>query len=270
GRRGGTVVFVVPDFVPTLGGTTRQTQNQARELAARGYDVVIVTQRVEPQWPRAEIVDGIRVRRVGLSSRTRLRMKLLVLSVALWLRRRRNDIAAVNVIMYPDFVVSAALAGVADRTVMCWAGLGDATDTIGGASTVRAPLRSVRRRALSQAAQVALTPALRHELDDLGIGHDVTVIPTPVDVNEFRPATPSERTEARDALRIDETDFVIAYTGHLRGLKRVERLAEAFALLVTSGRPARLLLVGSTRADLLDRPTKLREQLDREEVRDRI
>jgi glycosyltransferase involved in cell wall biosynthesis len=269
-RRGGTVVFVVPDYKPTLGGTTRQTHNQARELMARGYDVVVVTQRLEPHWARAEVHNGLRVRRIGPSGRTGLRMKLLVLAIGTWLRRHRDEIAVVNVIMYPDFVVSAALAGVADRTVMCWAGLGDATDTIGGSSPIRAPLRAIRRRALSRAAQVALTPALQHELDDLGLGHDASVIPTPVDITEFRPATADERAEARRALRIDEQDFVIAYTGHLRGLKRVERLVEAFAHLVASGRPARLLLVGSTREDLLDRPTALREQLDRVELRGRI
>ncbi len=130
-RRAGTIVFVVPDFEPTLGGTTRQTHNQASELRARGYDVLVLTQRLELHWPRSERRNGLPLRRVGPSGRTFLRMKLLVLSVARWLRRHRDHIAVVNVIMYPDFVVSAALAGLADRTVMCWAGLGDATDTVG-------------------------------------------------------------------------------------------------------------------------------------------
>jgi glycosyltransferase involved in cell wall biosynthesis len=197
-------------------------------------------------------------------------MKLLVLSVSRWMRRNRDDIAVVNVIMYPDFVVSAALAGLGHRTVMCWAGLGDATDTVGTSGFLRAPLRAIRRRALSRTAQVALTPALHDELDRLGLGHDVTIIPTPVDVEAFRPPTPEERTAARTALGIPDDELVIAYTGHLRALKRVELLVDAFGRLVASGRPARLLLVGSSRHDLVDRPIALQEELDRLAERDRV
>jgi glycosyltransferase involved in cell wall biosynthesis len=269
-RRSGTIVFVVPDYEPTLGGTTRQTQNQARELQARGYDVLVLTQRLQAHWPRSEVRDGIRLRRIGPSGRTLLRMKLLVLSVAWWLRKHRDDIAVVNAIMYPDFVVSASLAGLGDRTVMCWAGLGDATDTVGTLGPLRAPLRTARRHALSQGAQVALTPALHDELDRLGLGRDVSVIPTPVDIEAFRPPTADERLEARRALGVQEDELVVAYTGHLRALKRVERLVEAFGLLVASGRPARLLLVGSPRDDLGDQPVALQQELDRLAERDRV
>jgi glycosyltransferase involved in cell wall biosynthesis len=269
-RRGGSIVFVVPDFEPTLGGTTRQTQNQALELCRRGHDVVVLTQQLEMHWPRAESRGAVRIRRVGPPGRTVVRMKLLVLSVAWWLRRHRDEIAIVNPIMYPDFVVSAALAGLGDRTVMCWAGLGDATDTIGTSAVVRAPLRAVRRRALGRAAQVALTPALREELDRVALGRDVTIIPTPVDLDAFRPPNASERGESRHALGVRDDEFVIAYTGHLRALKRVERLVAAFGLLVASGRPARLLLVGSSREDLVDDPDALRSALDRFPAREHV
>jgi glycosyltransferase involved in cell wall biosynthesis len=269
-RRGGSIVFVVPDFEPTLGGTTRQAQNQARELRARGHDVVILTQQLELHWPRDETRGGVQVRRVGPPGRSLLRMKLLVLSMAWWLHRHRDEIAVVNPIMYPDFVVSSALAGLGERTVMCWAGLGDATDTIGTSAVVRAPLRTVRRRALARAAQVALTPALRDELGRLALARDVTIIPTPVDIDAFRPPTSDERAQARRALGVHDDELVIAYTGHLRALKRVERLVAAFGLLVESGRPARLLLVGSAREDLVDEPAALRAELDRFPARDRV
>jgi glycosyltransferase involved in cell wall biosynthesis len=269
-RRAGTIVFVVPDYEPTLGGTTRQARNQARELRARGYDVEILTQRLELHWPRSEVHNGLRVRRVTPSGRTFLRMKLLVLSVSRWLRRHRDDIAVVNVIMYPDFVVSAVLAGLGTRTVMCWAGLGDATDTVGTRGPLRAPLRAIRRGALSRAAQVALTPALHDELGRLGLGRDVSVIPTPVDIDEFRPPDAAQRSAARRALGVDDDELVIAYTGHLRALKRVERLVEAFGQLVASGRPARLVLVGSSRDDFVDRPTSFFEALGQSPARDRV
>jgi glycosyltransferase involved in cell wall biosynthesis len=269
-RRDGSIVFVVPDFEPTLGGTTRQAHNQASELRRRGHDVIVLTQHLEMHWPRAETRGGVRVRRVGPPGRTPLRMKALVLSTAWWLRRHRDEIAIVNPIMYPDFVVSASLAGLADRTVMCWAGLGDATDTIGTRAFTRAPLRALRRYALARSAQVALTPALRDELSRVALGGDVTIIPTPVDVDAYRPPTAAERTAARHTLGLRDDEFVVAYTGHLRALKRVERLVSAIELLVAAGEPAQLLLVGSSREDLVDDPLALRTQLDREPLRDRI
>jgi hypothetical protein len=83
---------------------------------------------------------------------------------------------------------------------MCWAGLGDATDTVGTDGAWRAPLRGIRRQALVRGAQVALTAALQEELDALHLGRDVTIIPTPVDVADFRPPSEVERAAARRSL----------------------------------------------------------------------
>ena len=124
-------------------------------------------------------------------------MKLLVLRLAWWLRRHRRSIDVVQVIMYPDFVLSAWLAGLGDRTVMCWAGLGDATDVLAPtARPVRALVRAVRRRAMQRVMHVALTPALRDELTAIGIDK-VALIPTPVDLDDFHPPTAQERARRR-------------------------------------------------------------------------
>ena len=55
-----------------------------------------------------------------------------------------------------------------DVAVMCWAGKGDATDTLGpDIGARRAPLRALRRWALRRAAHVGLTDAIREELAPL-------------------------------------------------------------------------------------------------------
>jgi glycosyltransferase involved in cell wall biosynthesis len=197
-------------------------------------------------------------------------MKLLVLRVAWWLRRHRRSIDVVQVIMYPDFVLSAWLGGLGDRTVMCWAGLGDATDVLAPtARPVRALVRAVRRHAMQRVMHVALTPALRDELTEIGI-NKIAVIPTPVDLDDFRPPTSDERADARQQLGIADDQFAIVYTGHLRALKRVDRLVEAFALRVRAGSDARLFLVGDSRADLDDRRAALRAQVKRAGLEDRV
>jgi len=265
-----SVVFAVPDFEPTIGGTTRQSRNQAEALAARGGAVTIVTQRLEPTWPRREHRGAVAVRRLGPTHRNGTAMKLLVLRMAWWLRRHRRSIDVVQVIMYPDFVLSAWLAGMSKRTVMCWAGLGDATDVLAPTSRpVRALVRAGRRRVMRRSVHVALTPALRDELTAVGIDK-VVVIPTPVDLETFQPPTPEQRGDARRKLGISDDQFVIVYTGHLRALKRVDRLIDGFALRVRAGVDARLFIAGDSRADLDDRRAALRAQVTRLGLDDRV
>jgi glycosyltransferase involved in cell wall biosynthesis len=265
-----TVVFAVPDFEPTIGGTTRQSRNQAEALAARGGTVTIVTQRLERSWRRRERIGSVTVRRLGPTHRDSTAMKLLVLRLAWWLRRHRRSIDVVQVIMYPDFVLSAWLAGLSDRTVMCWAGLGDATDVLAPTGRpARALVRAARRRVMQRATHVALTPALRDELIAIGI-EKVAVIPTPVDLDAFHPPDPDERSAARRDLGITDDQFAVVYTGHLRALKRVDRLIDAFALRVRAGADARLFLVGDSRADLDDRRAALRAQVKRIGLEDRV
>jgi glycosyltransferase involved in cell wall biosynthesis len=265
-----SVVFAVPDFEPTIGGTTRQSRNQAEALAARGGNVTIVTQRLDRSWPRRERSGAVAVRRLGPMTRDSTAMKLLVLRLAWWLRRHRHSIDVVQVIMYPDFVLSAWLAGLSDRTVMCWAGLGDATDVLAPTGRpVRALVRAARRRVMSRAMHVALTPALHEELTAVGIDK-VAVIPTPVDLGAFHPPDPDERRTARQALGIGDGQFAVVYTGHLRALKRVDRLVEAVALRLRAGADIRLFLVGDSRADLDDRSAALRAQVKRTGLEDRV
>ena len=66
------MIFAVPDFDPSVGGTTRQTRVQAEALARRGYRVAVVTRRLVADWPAHELVDGLEVFRIGPPGRGRL------------------------------------------------------------------------------------------------------------------------------------------------------------------------------------------------------
>ncbi len=255
-------VFAVPDYLPTIGGTTRQTANQARALHERGWHVDVLTQRIDHRWPRVQRVEGIEVHRLRPASRHRWAMKLVVFRAWVWLRRHRDAIDVVNVVMYPDFAVAAILAGLGDRVVMCWAGLGDATDTLAVPGLgVRHALARARLRLLRGVVNVALTPALVEELARCGIPDDVEVVPIPLDTSRFRPPTAVERDAARRDLGISPDAFVVAYVGHLRALKRVDRLVTAFAHVHAAVPHAHLVVVGGSRSDLEDETHALRAQV---------
>ncbi len=253
-----TIVFMVPDYEPTTGGTTRQTRNLALTLTSQGHHVTVITQRLERAWSVTETIEGIDVVRLGPPSRRGLSMKLLVLHVALWLRLNRKRIVVSTTIMYPDFVVAAHAAGIADTAVMVWAGLGDATDTLAlNQSRARNALARLRRRALRCASHIALSKSISDELQGLNFGVSPHVIPTPVDPGMFSPPEPAQRDAARSSLGIAPSTLVVLYAGHLRALKRVDLLIEAFRQLCDSGTEAHLFILGGSREDLQDRTEQL-------------
>jgi len=51
-------------FSPLIGGSEVQAEKHARQLQALGHDVTVVTLRINKQWPKTEILDGLPVVRV--------------------------------------------------------------------------------------------------------------------------------------------------------------------------------------------------------------
>lgn len=242
----GLAVIAVPDFLPSLGGTTTQAANYARAIEETGRATLILTRRVDPSWPVHEVIDGLPVERIGPTGRGAVPEKRSVAAMARWFLRHRRHVTSVDVIMYPDFAVAAVLAGLASRTAMVWAGLGDATDTVGRTGTgPRRLLQGARRLAVSRVGHVALTRVMADELAAAGL--QATVAPSPVDVRRFRPPSSDERAAARAALGVADDELVVIYVGQLRRLKAVGNLIAAFASLREGGVRARLELVGGSR-----------------------
>jgi glycosyltransferase involved in cell wall biosynthesis len=254
------IAFVVPDFEPLLGGTTRQAGNQARALARRGHRVQVVTRRRQTSMPRHEVREGLPVLRLAPGGWGDARDKLALLAVAAWLRRSRRDLDVVQILMQGDLATAARLAGVVDRTWITWAGLGDATDLLARPDGfLRRAQWAYRRAALQRCRHVALTEPMAAELRRVGLQVEAE-IPVPVDGERFRPPTEDERAAARRAIGAGADALVVVYIGHLRRLKAVDRLVEAFARVV-AGREAMLLLVGGGRGADDDTESELREQV---------
>ena len=51
-------------FSPLIGGSEVQAEKHARQLQALGHDVTVVTLRINKQWPKTELLDGLPVVRV--------------------------------------------------------------------------------------------------------------------------------------------------------------------------------------------------------------
>ena len=55
------ILFALTYYRPHVSGLTIYVERLARELANRGHAVTVLTSQYEPQFPREEIVDGVRV-----------------------------------------------------------------------------------------------------------------------------------------------------------------------------------------------------------------
>jgi glycosyltransferase involved in cell wall biosynthesis len=257
-----SIVFAVPDFDPAVGGTTRQTRLQAEALARRGYRVVVVTRRLFVEWPARENVGGLDVIRIGPPGRSGLAERRALGMLAIWLRRHRREIAILQIVMWPDAIVAAAVAGLVARTVVLWAIRGEIGDAIGGGGGALGRVQArVRRLLLGRAAHVTLTPLMAAEFGSTGFAVSNTIIPVPVDRDHFRPATEAERRDARNALGIAPDAFSVLYVGHLEARKAVDRLIAAVAEVRGSVPGVGLLLVGGARGVRSDTEDGLRRQV---------
>lgn len=208
-------------------------------MLRRGCRVTVLTQRLDPTWPRFEVVDGVEVRRRGRPGYGRAARATAMMGVWLWLVMKRTTIDTIHILMDPDYDVVAWAAGLSGRTIFTWAGRGDPQRTLEEGPPI---ICSLRRRALRRSANVALTGRMADELAKLRL-ECTAVIPVPVDVERFRPGSDAECGAARAALGIGDSVAII-FTGHMHREKGVDRLLKAFRCLVAEGLDARLLLVG--------------------------
>ena len=58
------VLIALTYYRPHVSGLTIYVERLARELAARGHEVTVLTTRHDPTLPAEEVVDGVRVVRV--------------------------------------------------------------------------------------------------------------------------------------------------------------------------------------------------------------
>jgi glycosyltransferase involved in cell wall biosynthesis len=91
---------------------------------------------------------------------------------------------------------------------------------------------------------IALSSAIRSELLTAGFpDHKVFVIPNGVDVERFRPATASERTAAKQTLKLPADTLIIGTVARLERRKGIDILLRAFKR-VLDDYPAHLLVIG--------------------------
>jgi glycosyltransferase involved in cell wall biosynthesis len=104
------VLFVLTYYRPHVSGLTIYVERLARELAARGHEVTVLTSHYAHPLPRTEMMDGVRVVRVRVMFRFNKGVFMPVFPHAAWREIRKADVVSIHL---PQ--IEAALSSVLTR-----------------------------------------------------------------------------------------------------------------------------------------------------------
>jgi glycosyltransferase involved in cell wall biosynthesis len=275
------VLFLTESFHPVLGGGEGHIRALSAALVALGFEATVVTRRGEAAWPEREILDGVRVVRVGGPGPARTGKYRMVPAALGALRREPFDLLVVRgtrVLGGPGLlaarargkpvVLQAEVNGEMSGEAYWW-GTRFATPPARG---VLGALVRVRNALFRDAdAFVAMSAAIRDEFVAAACPpRRVHLLPHGVDVARFRPATAAERRELRARLGWPEAVRVVTYTGRLLRGKGLESLLAAFGAVAAADPLARLVFVGSGAGQALSVEDDLRASAGASAFADRV
>ena len=235
------VCQLISSFHPVVGGAEQATLHLSRELSRRGCTVAVVTRRY-PGLSASEEIDGVRVLRAGLPSRTKLGALTYGLHALFLLATRLRQYSIVHA-QGPDAQLLTALVAktILRRrmvvTVHSDPHLQLRIDRPGGGPRFRAVIRWADRIGV-------LGPHVARTLESEGVPADkLELLPNGVDTSRFTEPSPEERAQLREDLGLEPEVLVGVFVGRLVPLKRVDLLLRAWSRTAASER-GHLLVVG--------------------------
>jgi glycosyltransferase involved in cell wall biosynthesis len=215
------------------GGAAKHTRTIAGGLAARGWEVTVISRRPDARRPaRAWLAGGRGRARVielpGFGSRALGLAAYLGLGVPLGLSRRRGSVY-VSLELASQAIAAAACAALGGRRFV---GFNFSSGRRGEVEHFRGSRLWPLRRALLRRADrlVGQTPAAAAELAEIAGEGRVAVVPTPVERVQAPPLSGAPR---------------VLFTGRLTGQKGLEGLIEAWPAVLERVPGARLTIAGS-------------------------
>jgi glycosyltransferase involved in cell wall biosynthesis len=246
------VIVLTTYFRPVIGGVESTAERLARFLVRSDIDVRVVTKRIGRDLPDREVMDGVRVERIGsFGERDGSGKWRLVPAATRWLVGHRADHDVVCCIDYRG-IGCAALAArtITHRPVVFQAQTGGVLSA-GNVDAILArfgigPGAAAGRLAKSMVTAIyaradafaCISREIERETVAAGIDQQrIHFLPNPIDMRQFRPATPDERGRLRQTMDIGSERVVCVFVGRLSLEKGLMDLLEAWRRLPgTSGR----------------------------------
>jgi glycosyltransferase involved in cell wall biosynthesis len=239
------VIVLTTYFHPIVGGVESNAERLARYLQAEGFGVRVVTKRITPELPDSELLDHVRIERIGpVGERSAEAKWQLLPSAVTWLIRHAADYDVICCVDYRGVGVAAIAArAITGRPVVLQA------QTPGGMvrRLLARPVIAMYRRA---DAFACISHGLEREARAAGVPEDrIHFLPNAVDMTRFTPATAGEKRAARAQLGLPHDAVVCLFVGRLSREKGLMDLMDAWRLIQPSN--AHLLVAGP---DMIDHP----------------
>lgn len=187
-----SVLMIIENYLPWMGGTERQLAALAAELQTRNVRVEVLTERRHKQWPLLEEIAGTRVHRLPYPQIRWLGTCVLFLRAASFLltEGRRFQIFHVHTVSFLA-VLTVLIGLLLNKAVVLKA--------VGGWELEQGVLNPFRRkqwlyRAMlailrRAAAWIAISAHMRRAMEAAGIPPErIVTIPNGVDTNRFAPS----------------------------------------------------------------------------------
>ena len=228
-----SLIMIIRQFHPLIGGTEKQAALLARELQEIGCTIKLITARLSKEWKKNELIEGLEVVRLPSPRIKVFGTVIYALSLICYLftQRKHYDCIHVHRADY-DAVIAVPLGRLIKKKVLvklaCSGPFGDLE------CLSRSPIHSIALWMLSKAQRViAINEDIKKELWQIGLKKDdISMIPNGVDISIFKPLEtilPSRKK-------------IVTYVGRLHEQKGVADLIHSWGMIaerckrsVTSG-----------------------------------
>lgn len=239
------ILLVCHSYPPVLGGSEIEAQRVSAALIRRGHDVHVLCAGGPPMPPLREWADpaGVPVSILTRHSRGRSRDIAFALEVAWTLWRKRHSYDLVYFLMQGLHIATGLSTVRFLRKPAVMKISGDGIIVLMSRSRMgRIELRWLREW---KVPLMLLNESMTEEATRNGFPKEqLTWMPNPVDVEEFRPAAPEQAAGWRERHGIPADAPVVIYTGRLSPEKGLTGLLRGYALAAQSLPCSLLLLVG--------------------------
>ena len=220
-----SLLMVIRQFYPLIGGTERQAELLARMLRESGFTITFITAKLRKEWKRIESVGGLKVIRLPSPKIKVIGTLIYALSLIYYLikHRKHYDIIHVHRADY-DAVVTAPLGKLMGKKVLvklaCSGPFGD-IETL-----MKSPIGGFALSMIANADKIiAVNEDIKKELLKVGYEKDrILMIPNGVDANTFRPITNSQPSKKK----------VVTFVGRLHEQKGLDYLLYSWKELIES------------------------------------
>ncbi len=236
------VLFISRYFYPFVGGLEKRVHSLARALAARGFQVTIITSQPTPELPPEQILDGVSIHRLAAPRVKIIGACVFIARLAQFLFRQRTHYQVLHTFQVGHSSAAAVVMGrLLRKPVFLHLSGGGSGGDVG--RHLKTPWGWIFLALCRFASTIiVLNAQMQHDLKVLMYPAARTVcIPNGVDTDFYQPH--QNRSQLRHSLSIPAKPIIL-YTGRLSSEKGVATLVRAHALLRSPSDPA-LYIIGN-------------------------